>query len=99
MVETQSKITNIVSEYKRLFPDEYKLFVKEMRGKKDVQSNQFSEIKGDMSLERALLEYPETFYTILRIRLTDDDWKYFDTKPGVRWFAKTFPEFAIAQKI
>lgn len=96
---TKNSIRGIVKYYKRLFPDEYSLAVKQIEQNRKNQINKFASIKGNEFVERALIEVPETLSTMFTIRLTEDEMKEFKEKKSVHWFATEFPQFKLAEKI
>lgn len=97
--DIQGNIKTFVDEYKKLFPIEYAMFLKQMEMNKLNTYNKFAEIKGTDALERKLIEYPETLYTILYDKLSPEGLAWLTTKKGARWFARKFPEFKVATKI
>lgn len=96
---TKISIRKIVKYYKRLFPDEYNLAIKQIEYNRRDQINKFASIKGNDFVERALTEIPETLSTMFTIRLTDFQMKEFREKRSVHWFAGEFPQFKLAEKI
>lgn len=95
-------IIKTVQTYKGLFPDEYKA------AKQQVAYNrQQTTATGDMSknidfIERPILEYPETLYSMLMQVLTPyttKDIKPLESKEVARFIAKTFPEFSLIERI
>lgn len=104
MQEIKNKITEIVIDYKRLFPGEYKDVVDLMKQKRNQTKDEFASIRGKHSLkshgavERALYEIPETLDGIFSLRLTEKEKEYYRSKQCARWFAGTFKEFASSPK-
>lgn len=102
---TKEKVRLVVKDYISLFPTEYDLFKKSMKIKRDENINEFAGTKGDHALNRKITEYPNTLYTMLKMKLTDDEWKdFFDADDkgksiGQRWFAKEFKEFRGGQRV
>lgn len=97
---TKNRIKNLVGGYKALFPEEYETVVNFIAQNRKLQENEFASMRKDMTmLERALFELPETLSTMLIKELKPLELEYFKSKDGGRWFAKTFPQFALAQKI
>jgi hypothetical protein len=97
---TKQKIKNTVKGYKLLFSDEFNQFTQSMDYIRRIQANEFSSLKQDNGMvQRALFEIPENLYSSIIKTLDDNQLKYFKSKECARWFAKTFPEFALAQKI
>lgn len=93
----QDKITHYTEEYMRLFPAEYTDFKLGMRAKRE-NTNKFGEMKGGSGMvERVILEYPETLYTIFEKTLTPEQFQYICSKEGSRWFGRKFKEFAITE--
>ncbi len=95
----QNKIKKLVDGYTKLFPQEFKDFCGDMKTKRDLQENKFSELKQGGSVYRALFEMPETLDTIFEMQLNDEDKVWFKSLAGARWFAKNFKEFNVAEKI
>lgn len=95
----QNKIKTLVEDYQRIFPTEYEQFRKAHRVKVDLQRTKFADVKGSSAIEQLLVEKPETLQGILRLQLSDEEWAALDSKAGLRWFAKTFPQYAVAEAI
>ena len=98
-VQTKQKVKGIVDYYKRLFPDEYWLVIKQISENRKNQVNKFASIKGNDFVERALMETPETLNSMFDLRLADNEKLEFKSKKGIRWFANAYPEFRLAEKI
>ncbi len=99
---TKNLLCVIVKEYKRIFPQEYSLFCDSVSQRKSNQHDDFGGFSKEKSMdfiERAVGEWPDTLNTMIKMKLPDDDYKWFRTKPGTRWFVKRFPEFAAVQKV
>lgn len=96
MENTQAKLTKSVTEYEEMFPWEVQEFAKGMRIKRDNQKK-FAVVDKTDALERQILEYPDNLYTIMKANLDTDDWVYFTSKKGARWFGRTFPQYAITE--
>jgi len=97
--KTKEKIKRIVGEYKRMFPGEYNLVIKQIKRNRDNQRTKFAEMKQTGIVERALIEIPETLNTMFRLRFTENEEEEFRTKKAMRWFAKEYPMFSLAEKI
>ena|SRR3990167_6038805 len=92
----RDKIRLIVTEYVRIFPQEFASFRAGMPMKRAAQRTKYGELAGTSYIERKTLEMPETLYTALHKALTTDEFTEFKTKRGMRWFAKSHPEFAVS---
>ena len=46
-------------------------------------------------IDRKIFEVPETLHTMLKEKLTAEEYAYYTTKAGSRWFAKRFGEFCL----
>ena len=95
----KDKIKNIVASYKDIFKDEYASFLTQMEQVKDTQATDFAEVGSGGILERKLLEYPESLHDMIKLGLTDEQFNEFKTKEGSRWFADTFKEFKVPEKL
>lgn len=99
METTQNRIKNIVRGYIELFPEEYKITVEAVEMQRRIQKDEYASASNSGTIERALLEYPETLSTMLIQQLNEEELTYFKSKEGARWFARTFPMFSLAVKI
>ena len=110
MTETQDKIAKIVAQYRAIFPQEYMDVAQIAKQERLSQRTKFAEMpKGSATkgggtpyVERALIKWPLTLYNLLNMKLVDEEKSYlFSDKDrrGIRWFAKKYPEFRIADKI
>lgn len=95
----QLKLINAVQEYERVFAIELDSFKRGMSAKRELQRDKFSTVKNGGTIERAILEYPETLFVIIRKQLNDKEWEYFDSKEGTRWFARKFPQYRLAEVV
>lgn len=103
LMDTKQNIKKVVEDYIRIFPDEYATAIKGTEMLRSMTQDEFASIDG-WYYGRALYEVPETLHNMLVKMLPEEDLKWLkeggvDRKQGGRWFARTFPEFAIAQKI
>lgn len=105
---TKDKIKFLVNTYRKEFPREYKLFKKGVRIKQEMQATKYAEPvkknakKADSVIMRALFEMPETLVSLLKLKLHEEEanWLFSSTNSeGARWFAKTFKDFRIAEKV
>lgn len=97
--DARGNIKVLIDEYKKIFPIEFAMFLKQMEIVRLQQYDKFAEVKGTDALERKLVEYPESLFIILQQKLSSKELEWFGTKEGVRWFAKKYPEFKVAYKI
>lgn len=95
---TKNLITDIVKDYSTFFPDEFAMFKKHMAESVKDSINDYAEIKHVDTLERKLFEMPETLFSMMKKRLPQDDWDWFRSLDGSRWFAKKFKQFRSSQK-
>lgn len=96
---TKQKIIDAVAQYKQQFPEEYKKFVEQTIDRRKDLMNDFAEAKGKYALKRALIEMPETLHNIINDKLDVGEVTEFSAKEAVRWFARTYKEFALPDKI
>lgn len=89
------KILELVKNYKKVFPEEYKAVVDIVAEKR--KGNKFAEIKGDF-MERGLSEYPETLFNLFAT-LPNEEQEFLKSKKGIFWFSKTFREFSLSEKL
>ena len=94
----QLLIRTFVREYTLTFPHEFEAFKKGTKEKRANASDAFGTVQGATIIERKMHEIPETLYTIFKMKLSEDDWGYYQSKEGTRWFAKQFPEFRTSSR-
>lgn len=97
--DVRGNIRMLVDEYKKIFPMEYAMFLKQMEINRLNTFNKFAEVKHTDAIERKIVEYPETLYVILLDKLSSEEFTWFSSKEGARWFAKKYPEFRVATKL
>lgn len=94
MTEAKTKITEYETAYRNVFPQEYADFLKGQKVKLDLLGeNKFAEMKGSDIINRRLGEMPETLYAMFQTRLTPEEFTWFRSQEGGRWFFKTFPQY------
>lgn len=103
MQETKQRIKKVVEDYIKMFPDEYAIAIRGTEALRQMTTDEFASIDG-IYYGRALYEIPETLHSMLANNLPEEDIRWLkeggaDRKQGGRWFAKTFPVFAIATSI
>ena len=96
---TKSRIQNLVKGYKELFPNEYTMVVEAVEMQRRLQKDEFASVQHEGVIGRALIEWPEKLHSMIYDTLDSEELEYFISKECIRWFAKTFPEFALAEKI
>lgn len=105
MQSAKNHITQIVDDYKRLFPDDYQTVVDGIKMQREMLLDQkYGQAIGTGSDMRALFEIPQDLSEMLIMNLTEGEMEWFkaggsDRKEGGRWFAKTFKEFTLPQNI
>ena len=99
MTNAQQKINDIIHDYKIMFFAEYNAFKKQQKLVQSEIINEFAGVQGDSALERRLFDMPATLYEMLIQKLNKEELKYFKSKKGARWFAKSFPQFRTPRKL
>ena len=95
----QKKIHAVVLEYTQLFPQEWSMFKKSMKEARSNTTTDFAEVKSADAIDRKFGEMPETLYSSLKLLLEDDEFSWFISRDGMRWFMNTFPEFRITKSV
>lgn len=98
MIEAQNKLKATVEQYKKFYPDEYIFVCNQIKQKRVNQNTKFADTKMDFA-ERALTEVPETLFGLFQRLLSESEIQYYASKEGTRWFAKTYPEFRVGDKV
>lgn len=99
MNTAQTKITGILEDYKKIFPEEYTAFIKQQIKMRDGLINEFASLPGNEAIERKLFDMPATLHTMIFDKLDSEETKWFRTKLGGRWFARNFKEFRASIKL
>lgn len=104
METAKEKIKIAVSEYKKLFPDEYQRFLKSAEIKIGQSKDKWASTGGDGAVERHLYDTPEKLHGSIGKLLTSQELEWFNGRGewagefhGARWFMETFPEFKISK--
>lgn len=87
-----------VKEYTLTFPMEWAAFLRSNKEKLRQSNDAFGTVENSDLVERKLFEMPETLFTILDMKLSTDDMKWFRTKEGAIWFATRYPAFRTSSK-
>lgn len=96
-IDSQARITILVTEYERVFNVEFKMFRKALRVKKANLKTKWAETGSEM-LERLLYEVPETLDSLFMVRLSEDDKEYLGSLEGSKWFTNTFAQYRVTEK-
>lgn len=105
MQSAKTHIKAIVENYIRLYPNDFEIVKKGIRMQKGLLiDNEFGTAKGQGSEMRALFEIPLELSEMLIMGLDEGEMEWFkaggaDRKEGARWFAKTFKDFTLPDKI
>lgn len=99
MNPTQAKIQNIIEGYKARFSEEYALFCNSMEDKRETQKNEFASTGQDGAIGQLLKEIPLTLHNLFEAELDPEEKRYYSSKIGSEWFARTFKEFSPAERV
>jgi len=93
------KVRDLTKMYHDLFPEEYEAVKEIAKQKREELRSATGGGQDTHALERPLIEFPENLWTAIYNRLSDEEMVEFNTKEGMRWFARTYPGFRIPEKI
>lgn len=102
---TKKHIEEIVKNYIRLYPEDYKIVIKGIQMQKGLHLDEFASAKKQGApYTRALFEISLELNEMLIMGLEPDEMEWFkaggkDRKEGALWFAKRFKEFALPENI
>jgi hypothetical protein len=92
-------IRDAVDLYKFEHKEEYRLVKEAIRMRRSLLKDpKYGQIL-DGADGRALSEYPDTLHAMIVAALSDEGLTWWKSKEGGRWFAQTYPEFALAENI
>lgn len=105
MQSAKNRITQIVQDYIRLNPSEWKAFKKGMVAvRASIKDDEFATLEGT-KYTRALYEMPETLQMMFIKQLPEDEMIWLKAgvdsnhNQGGQWFAKAFPDFRIPKEV
>lgn len=96
---TKLKIKSIVEEYKLLFPADYMGTCEVVKHQRANMRDEYAAVLGTHILHRALYSISELLSGMIGQRLNEGEITEMSEKPSQRWFAKTYKEFCLADKI
>lgn len=100
MKSIQNKIISIVNKYIKNNYVEYSNVCMQILEHREKQKNKFASTgKEGGYLGQLATEIPETLDNLIQEGLNEEEWLYYKSKEGTRWFAKRFREFSPAEKI
>lgn len=82
-----------------MFPEDWKECQLEIDWQRQNLKDDMASIKGTHHIKRALFTLPEKLSIMLGKKLNNDEQLQFKEKENARWFAKTFPMFAITKHV
>lgn len=97
-MEGESKVRAAVEWYKENHSEEYIAFVAQMKLSRESSISDYAIAEGSPD-HRMLHEMPETMWDYLLDSFTTEEITWFSEKKTNQWFAKEFPEFAVARVI
>ena len=100
MTTAKEKIRQCVAHYMKTHAAEFAAYKQSLAVQKDtLVDSKFAQVKNTDFLLRKLTEYPENLFFLIQNALTEDEKEWWRTKEGGRWFAKSFKQFSVADKI
>lgn len=95
---TKKRIKVLVESYIKENPLDWDTFKEGVKMTRKFTKDDFATLYGSND-SRALYEMPEKLYEEMIISLDEDEMVWFKSKIGSLWFARTFKDFALANKI
>lgn len=93
----KKRIEGMVKLYKLLHKKEYDAVVEMVKQKRKYVEN---DGKIDSKIvKRALMEYPEILLDMLEKSMDRDEYSWFTSMEGVKYFSKVCPEFLLIKKV
>lgn len=100
MKQIQNKIISLTEKYIRVHYDEYTKVCESIQNSREIQKDEFASTGQDSSyLQQLSTIIPETLDNLFQEGLKEEEWLYYKSIEGTRWFAKRFKEFSPATKI
>lgn len=90
-------ISSYTKAYEETFASEYLAFLNMHKVKVKVQTTDNKHAKWHVDGEwRQWGEIPATLFALLKRTLTAEQWQWFQTTDGQRWFYTTHPQYKVA---
>jgi hypothetical protein len=96
---TKTRLKNLVDLYKKECEAEYIAVCDYIKENRSILKDEFASTDSDNAIKRSLYEIPETLSMAIVKNLDTDELTWLATKEGGIWFAKTFKEFRVAEKL
>lgn len=97
---TKVQIDECVKAYQDVLHWDYAQFLSAIKDKRtNLKDEKFGTAKGSEVVERVLYEVPVALFDIMTRRLDVKQIKELKTKEGARWFAKTYPQYRLTNKV
>ena len=94
------KVTKIVTDWELKNYGMFLSFLDARREKTRNLKNAFADLtKSTDFMERLLYEVPESLDGEFQMQLSDDELKFLHSKEGSLWFAKTFRQYTIPERV
>lgn len=93
------KIRRTVNDYIKMFPEEYRLDIEEIKVKRANLHQRTAEMKKTHAIKRELYSIGILLDTMMIQKLDLEELKELEDKEGARWFAKEFEQFRVTDKI
>lgn len=95
--QVKKRISACIKLYHRDFREEAEAFYEFVKQKRaGLYTESGEQIDGvDHAIDRVLFEMPVELYGFITQNLTPEEFVWFKTKEGGRWFAKTFTSYSL----
>lgn len=98
-LKTKVKVKTAVSDYQKMFPEEYQDLLKEIARQRENLETEFAEVKGSHSIKRALFTVSETLAVMIAQKLDEEERLTFKDLENQRWFCREFPQFSLTKEV
>lgn len=96
----KEKIEGIVDRYIEENADEFNDFKLSKRTRyENLDNSEFAKVKNSETLQVLLHEVPEVLHNMLWNELSEEEWDFYISREGSRWFARKFPIFRVGDKV
>lgn len=91
--QTKKRLSNVIREYKRIFPREYELVVLYNKQHAENQATKWGELNNADVVGREVQRMPTTLYELIRLKLSKEEVTELESDKGFLWFQRAYPEW------
>ena len=93
------KIRTAVLDYMKMFPEDYRLDIEEIKLVRERLDTEMAELKKTHAIKRALYVIGTRLDAMIQLKLDSKEKLELSSKEGGRWFANEFSQFRLTKNV